>query len=108
MIVVPDNTLGGYLEKHSRPPAFQGSDGISYSVDTYITEGDPDGKFCGALLFVRWSDDGTQPVGHLETRDLIASDKRVDVTRHLHALTLFEIKSLLERVISESKVRPEW
>ena len=108
MSVIPDETLGGYLEKHSRPPAFEGSDGVSYSVDTYVTEGEVDGRFGGALLFVRWSADGTQPIGHLETEYLVIGDRRLEVTRQLHALTLFEIKDWLERAIEAAKRRPEW
>ena len=31
-----DATLGGYLDKHDRPPAFQGSDGHPYTVSLEV------------------------------------------------------------------------
>jgi hypothetical protein len=33
-----DLTLGGYIEKHSRVPAFEGSDGQPYTVDVDVEE----------------------------------------------------------------------
>jgi hypothetical protein len=106
--VVPDETLGGYLEKHARPPAFEGVDGDFYSVDTYITEGDVHEGFGGALLFVRWSADGSQPIGHLETEYLVTGARRAEVSRQLHAMTLFEIKACLDRLIEAAKQQPDW
>src|SRR2546422_5273682 len=63
-----DGTLGGYQRVHERAPAFSGSDGQSYSVGTYVDDApDAQGRYGAALLFVRWSDAGDRPVGHLET-----------------------------------------
>lgn len=105
----PDATLGGYLAKHSRPPSFAGSDGAAYSVEIYVDEehGGPE-RFAAALLFVRWSDDGTQPVGHLETDYLSHADTRTDVKAPLEALTLADIKDHLERLIAERPELTDW
>ena len=110
--VAPDSTLGGYFAKHNRPPAFEASDGSHYSVELYIAERSDDEElshgFAGALLFVRWSEDGTQPVGHLETPYLFQSDDRLDVRSHLNALSLHEVKKHLERLVDERKSLPDW
>jgi hypothetical protein len=107
--VTPDSTIGGYFEKHSRPPAFEGSDGAFYSADLYIVEAEvPDEGFVGALLFVRWSGDGAEPTGHLETGFLASGAKRADVRDALHALTLHEAKDHLERLIEKRRELPEW
>jgi hypothetical protein len=75
----------------------------------YLEE-DPDleGRFAGALLFVRWSPEGDQPVGHLETEHLATGRKRSDVTRQLGALTLHEVKNHLERLIATKQEPPDW
>ncbi len=107
--MTPDSTIGGYFEKHSRPPAFEGSDGASYSADLYISQAEvPEEGFVGALLFVRWSPDGASPTGHLETGDLVSAGRRADVKDALHALTLHEAKEHLERLIEKKKELPDW
>ena len=107
--VIPDGSLGGYFEKHSRPPAFLGSDGTSYSVDVYIEEDSrSDKKFRAALLFVKWSPDGVQPAGHLETDFLAFADRRSEVKATLYVLSLQEIKNHLERLIEKRKELPDW
>lgn len=75
----------------------------------YLEE-DPDGdaRFAGALLFVRWSPEGDQPVGHLETEHLATGHKRSDVKRQLGALTLHEVKNQLERLIATKQELPDW
>lgn len=106
---MPDSSLGGYFEKHSRPPAFEGSDGASYSVDVYIEEDETTNKkYSAALIFVRWSSDGAQPVGHLETAPLAVADLRAEVKSALYALTLHQVKGHLERLIEEKRGLPDW
>lgn len=106
---MPDSSLGGYFEKHSRPPAFEGSDGASYSVDVYIEEDETTNKrYSAALIFVRWSSDGAQPVGHLETAPLAVADLRAEVKSALYALTLHQVKGHLERLIEEKGKLPDW
>ncbi len=106
---LPDGTLGGYLAKHARPPAFEGADGSAYSVDIYVTEGENgESSFSGALLFVRWSGDGVQPTGHVETDDLVTAPSRGEVKAYLHRLTLLEVKAHLDALISARKELPDW
>ena len=50
-----DASLGGYFEKHSRPPAFEGSDGASYSVDVYIEENSAAEKQFAAAKWMRFT-----------------------------------------------------
>ncbi len=105
----PDGTLGGYWEKHTRPPAFGGSDGAMYSVEIYIGDDLPgDEPFAAALLFVRWSDDGTQPVSHLETEYLAFGAKRAEVKAALQSLTLVQVKEHLEQLIERRRELPDW
>ncbi len=104
-----DGTLGGYFRVHSRPPAFEGVDGAAYSVSVYVDdEPGPDGRFGGAVLFVRWSPAGEQPVGHLETGYLAYGPTPVDAERQVHALTLHEVKDQLDELIRLAAERPAW
>ncbi len=104
-----DAFLGGYFEKHERPPAFEGSDGASYSVDVYIEEDETAAKrFAAALLFVKWSADGVQPVGHLETPYLAYADRRSEVRASLYELSLQKVKEHLDRLIEGKKEIPDW
>ncbi len=81
-------------------------------MDLYVAEHSDDGdltrRFGGALIFVRWSNDGTQPVGHLETPYLCQADDRVDVRSHLHALSLQEVKEYLDQLVDEHRSLPDW
>ncbi len=107
--MIPDASLGGYFEKHARPPAFEGSDGASYSAEVYIEENAVAGKkFAAALLFVRWSPDGNQPVGHLETDYLAFAEQRTNAKAALYELSLHDVKQHLERLIEQRKALPNW
>ena len=107
--MTPDSTLGGYFKKHTRPPAFEGSDGASYSVDVYIEEDETRiPRFSASLIFVRWSPDGAQPVSHLETLPLAKAEVRAEAKSSLNALTLHEVKAHLDRLIEEKKELPDW
>ncbi len=95
-----DDTLGRYLSHHSRPPAFEGSDGHPYTV-SIETEKTPNlqAPFSGFLVFPRWAQTGAGIVGHLETPILLESTSREGVTRELGSLTLWKVKALLEEAI---------
>lgn len=104
-----DSTLGGYLKRHSRPPAFEGSDGVPYSVDLYVDETqDVNGQFGAAILFVRWSEAGDAPVGHLETDYLAHGRTAAEAQDQLQAISLQELKDLLDRLIGEQQERADW
>lgn len=104
-----DATLGGYFRVHTRPPAFEGADGAAYSVALYVDEEPgPDGRYGGALLFVRWNAGGDQPAGHLETDHLARAGSAAEVEQQLHALTLHQVKEELDRSIQRAEGRPAW
>lgn len=104
-----DATLGGYFRVHARPPAFEGADGKAYSVAVYVDhEPDSEGRYGAALLFVRWSDEGDRPVGHLETEYLVFGATREEADARVRELTLHQVKQHLDRVIAAQPRAAEW
>jgi hypothetical protein len=98
---VSEFTLGGYMAKHERAAAFTGSDGQPYSVAVYVEdEPDPRGRFAASLLFVRWSDAGDRPVGHLETPPLAWGRTPSDAEERLLVLSLYDVKAALDEAIA--------
>jgi hypothetical protein len=92
--------LGGYQRVHERAPAFTGSDGQAYSVGMFVDESpDAQGRYGAALLFVRWSDAGDRPVGHVETDYLSWGATPGEALAPLLALTLEAVKQQLDRCI---------
>jgi len=107
--VSDDGTLGGYLRDHNRPPAFGGPDGRAYSVGLMVDEQPgPDGHFGGALLFVRWTEGGDAPDGHVETGYLVHAESRLHVRRALNALSLHEVKDRLDEAVAARREVPDW
>jgi hypothetical protein len=105
--VTDDSTLGGYLEVHSRPPAFEGTDGAAYSAAVYVDETpDESGRYGGALLFVRWSEEGDRPVGHLETPYLAFGDTPKEADASVRGLSLQAVKDELDRAVANAEERP--
>ena len=100
-------TLGGYMAKHERAAAFGGSDGQAYSVAIYVDE-EPDlrGLYGAALLFVRWSPSGDQPVGHVETETLAWARTEAEAAERLKALSLYDVKAALDEAIARAP--SEW
>jgi hypothetical protein len=97
------DTIGGYAAVHSRPAAFEGSDGMSYSVEIVVDETEIVGRPYGAyLLFMRWRRIGAQGIeGHLET-DYLAYGASEDAARaSVGAMTLNDGKAVLESLIRE-------
>jgi hypothetical protein len=96
-------TLGGYMQKHERGAAFGGSDGAAYSVAIYVEE-EPDfrGMYGAALLFVRWSQSGDRPVGHLESETLAWGKTPEEAQERLEALSLYDVKAALDEAIASA------
>jgi len=94
-------TVGGYLADHNRPPAFEGSDGHPYTVSLEV-ERTPNlrAPFSGFLVFPRWAESGVGIIGHLETPILFEETQRSAAEKRLGALTLLQVKILLEEAIS--------
>ena len=96
------NTIGGYAAVHGRPAAFEGSDGVSYSVEIVTTEtGDVEHPWGAYLLFVQWSRIGaTSPAGHLETDFLAESDSEADACAIVAAFSLSQVRAVLHALIA--------
>lgn len=98
------NTIGGYMRVHARPAAFEGSDGLSYSVAIEAeATGEAGGPFGAFFLFLRWRRRGVQGVeGHLET-DYLAWGETADAAREaLGAWSLADVRLQLETRLAES------
>lgn len=90
---------------HERAPAFTGSDGLAYSVGTFVDEApDPQGRYGAALLFVRWSDAGDRPVGHVETDYLAWGATPAEALAPLLALSLEAVKQQLDACIARQEL----
>ena len=97
------NTIGGYAAAHDRPAAFEGTDGLSYSVEivTSVT-GRPERPYGAFLLFVQWARVGaSSPSGHLETEFLAEADSEDDARAVVGALTLGQVRAALHALIAE-------
>lgn len=101
----PELTLGGYLAKHERAPAFGGSDGQAYSVAIWVDQ-DPDerGRFGASLLFVRWSPAGERPLGTVESPPLAWGRTAEEAETRVKAFSLYDVKEALDSAIA---ARPE-
>jgi hypothetical protein len=88
---------------HERAPAFGGKDGGAYSVATFVDDApDVGGRYGAALLFIRWSDAGDRPVGHLETDYLAWGGTPAAALAPVLALTLHDVKLHLDRCIDRA------
>ena len=96
------NTIGGYAAVHGRPAAFEGSDGLSYSVEIATAPtGDTERPWGAYLLFVQWNRIGaTSPTGHLESDFLAESDSEDDARAVVSALALSQVRGVLYDLIA--------
>lgn len=100
-----ESTLGGYAAIHGRAAAFEGSDGRAY---TTAIEADPneDGDgWVGYLVFLQWAPEGSAIMGHLDSGDLVTGRTREEAQAAVEALSLREVKRLLEASIERKR---EW
>jgi hypothetical protein len=93
-------TLGGYMARHDRAPAFTGHDGNPYSVGIFVEE-EPDerGRFGASLLFVRWSQAGDRPIGHVESTVLAWGHTPEEAEDRIKAISLYDVKAVLDEAI---------
>ena len=95
-----ERTIGGYIAVHARPAAFEGADGASYSVSIEVdASDDPAQPLGGYLFFVRWSPGEPRASGHLESDFLVRGDDDASVRAQLGALSLEEVKRVLDALI---------
>lgn len=100
------NTIGGYMAVHGRPAAFEGSDGMSYSVaiESQAT-GEARRPWGAYFLFMRWRRIGPQGVeGHLESDYLAYGDSAESAMEALGSLPLTVVRGELERLIAQRAV----
>ena len=104
------NTVGGYAAVHARPPAFEGRDGTSYSVEIMTdATGDPAKPWAGYLLFVRWRQGDPVASGHVETEYLGYAATEGEARAQVGAMQLNDALAELNRKIeAESASRPWW
>ena len=97
------NTIGGYAAVHGRPAAFEGPDGLSYSVEIVTAPtGHPERAWGAYLLFVQWARIGaTSPSGHVETDFLAESDTEADAHAIVASLSLSEVRAALHSAVAE-------
>ena len=97
------NTIGGYAAVHGRPAAFEGPDGLSYSVEIVtVPTRHPERAWGAYLLFVQWSRVGaTSPIGHVETDFLAEADTEDDARGVIAAMSLAEVRAALHAAVAE-------
>ena len=96
-----DGTLGGYLQVHDRPPAFEGSDGYPYTVSVEVERtGNLVAPFQGYLIFPRWARTGVGIIGHAESRTLVECRTEGEVRERLGALPLSQVRRLLDDALA--------
>ncbi len=107
---VDDTTLGGYPAVHGRAPAFEGSDGAPYTVAVEAERAEEgDSHWVAYLVFVRWSENGTAIMGHLETEDLAEGASEAEARTHLEELPLSRVKAILdEAILRKRQDEAEW
>ncbi len=98
-----ETTLGGYMAVHARPAAFEGSDGMSYSVEVLASEtGELDRPWGAYLLFLRWSRIGQSAVeGHLESDFLGFAGTEAEARAAVGHMSLWETKNVLETLVRQ-------
>ena len=102
-----EGTLGGYMAVHDRPAAFEGGDGLSYSVSI---ECEPTGEarapWGAYILFIRWGYGEPKVTGHLESEFLSNGSTEEEVRSAVGALPLQDVKLLLDKLIRQSAPAP--
>ena len=105
------NTVGGYAAVHARPPAFEGRDGTSYSVEIMTdATGDASRPWAGYLLFVRWGHGDPVATGHVETDYLRYAATEDEARALVGAMQLNDALAELNRKLVEESAspRPWW
>jgi hypothetical protein len=101
---VDESTLGGYVARHARPPAFEGVDGLAYTADIATADTDDAAAPIGAyLLFVRWGGSAPAIRGHLESEFLARGSDADEVRATVERLTLLEVKRTLDALIGAER-----
>jgi hypothetical protein len=85
---------------HKRPPAFEGVDGLSYSVDILVDTTDDSSAPIGAFLFfLQWGRGEPEASGHLETGFLARGHSEAAVREAVGRMSLLVVKATLDGLI---------
>lgn len=98
-----DLTLGGYIDKHNRVPAFEGSDGQPYTVDVDAEPADEGGGHVAFLIFIRWAATGAGIMDHVESGDVARGATEAEARAAAMELSLYEVKAELDRSIERRR-----
>ena len=103
------NTLGGYVAVHNRPPAFEGRDGASYSVEI-VTDANAErgSAYSSYILFIRWREGDPVASGHLETPYLGSGKTEAEARRAVEQMKLSEVRSELDKLITDREPPRAW
>lgn len=97
---------------HARPAAFDGPDGLPYSVEIMVDEtDDAQGRFGAYLMFLQWRRIGEPGVdSHVETPYLAFASTRDEARAKLGAFTLHAVKAELDTLVNarRSGTRKWW
>ena len=105
------NTVGGYAAVHARPPAFEGKDGASYSVEIMTDQtGDRSQPWAAYFLFVRYAHGDPVASGHVETPYLRFAQTEEEARNLAGGMQLNEALNELNTAITgeSSESRPWW
>jgi len=105
------NTVGGYTAVHARPPAFEGKDGASYSVEIMTDEtGDASQPWAAYLLFVRYGHGDPVASGHVETPYLRFAATEEEARSLVGAMPLNDAVAELNKAIMDKSAdsQPWW
>ena len=96
-----ESTLGGYAAVHGRPAAFEGLDGMSYSVEPCADEtGEAGARWGGYLLFLRWRRIGPPGIdGHLESDFVVRAASEAEALAALGRIPLAIAKATLDTLV---------
>ncbi len=100
-----DVTLGGYIAKHGRVPAFEGIDGQPYTVDVDVDRLDEaaDPPFAAFFVFIRWAATGAGIMDHCLSEDVARANTEAEARAAALELTLYEVKAELDAAIERRR-----
>jgi hypothetical protein len=99
-----EGTLGAYIARHDRVPAFEGIDGQPYTVDVDIEENDDAEKpYVAFFVFIRWAETGAGIMDHVESGDVAYGLTEELARTAANDLSLYEVKAELDRAIERKR-----
>jgi hypothetical protein len=98
-----DMTLGGYIARHERVPAFEGADGQPYTVDVDVEAAESGGGHVAFFIFIRWAATGAGIMDHVESGDVARGATAAEARAAALELSLYEVKAELDRAIERRR-----